>query len=190
MIIELQEPFKSIWKSGYLVVNSENRRNVLLRGFSSEVTTISYARYLVCVKLGYILSSEYEVDHIDNDKTNDDISNLQVLTKRENKRKQELWYEENEMISYGLVCAQCGMSFLLSRSQMTPRLSQNVEYAFCSRSCASKHQHLRGAISLLKAPISEDLQKQIKDLRNQCLSSYKISEITGCARNTVMKYWK
>lgn len=41
---------------------------------------ISYSRYLMCVKEGRILSKNEEVDHIDNNKTNDDPSNLQIIT--------------------------------------------------------------------------------------------------------------
>lgn len=51
-------------------------------------TTISYARYLMSVKEGRVLEEYEEVDHIDNDKTNDEISNLQILTRSENVRKE------------------------------------------------------------------------------------------------------
>ena len=45
-------------------------------------------RYLMCVHLGYILPTELEVDHKDNDKTNDDFNNLQILTKEQNRIKE------------------------------------------------------------------------------------------------------
>lgn len=38
----------------------------------------------MCVKLGYIIPSDLQVDHIDDDKTNDNVSNLQLLTQAEN----------------------------------------------------------------------------------------------------------
>jgi hypothetical protein len=134
MKIELQEPFSSIWTAGYLVTNPENRRNVLLRSKENQ-TTISYARYLMCVKLGYILSSEYEVDHIDDDKTNDHINNLQVLTKRENQLK-EAYRQKANKTYYLVACAFCDTPFTITERQLKMKLAQNVEYAFCSRSCA------------------------------------------------------
>lgn len=40
------------------------------------------------VKLGYEVPLEYEVDHRDNDRTNDDINNYQRMTGTENRKKQ------------------------------------------------------------------------------------------------------
>lgn len=134
MIIELQEPFKSLWSKGYLVVNPENRRNVILYNSDLDRTTISYARYLMCVKIGYILGPEYEVDHKDDDKTNDDINNLQILTKEENRIKQEYRYMMTQQVCYGYECAWCGTRFILTERQVKMRL-KTTNNAYCSRSC-------------------------------------------------------
>ena len=85
--IELQEPYKSIWKCGYIVTNKENRKNVILYNSNNDRSTVSYARYLMSVYLGRFLDKDEEVDHIDNDKTNDSFNNLQILSKIENIRK-------------------------------------------------------------------------------------------------------
>ena len=95
MKIELKEPFKSKWKFGYLVVNSENRRNIILYNSPKERTTISYARYLMSVSLGKEIQKELVVDHIDNDQTNDTIENLQLLTLKENNKKAGLLKRKN-----------------------------------------------------------------------------------------------
>ncbi len=142
MKIELEEPFKSIWKSGYLVTNPENRRNVCLFNSNEDRTTISYARYLMCIKLGYILSDEYEVDHRDDDKTNDDINNLQILTSEQNRLKQQYNYIMNEQVTYGYHCAYCETPFLLTERQVKMRLKANGDLAFCSRSCAGKYHSI------------------------------------------------
>lgn len=139
MKIELQEPFKSLWRNGYIVTNPENRRNICLVNNKEDRTTISYARYLMCVKLGYILSSDYEVDHKDNDKTNDDVNNLQVLTWQENKEKEELRYLLEEQKSYGYHCAYCGIAFIITERIRNIRLKQSTTgLAFCSQTC-SRH---------------------------------------------------
>jgi NAD-dependent SIR2 family protein deacetylase len=105
MKLEMKEPFISKWKSAYLVTNSENRRNVCLVNSSTDRTTISYARYLMSINLGYIVPPEYEVDHIDNDKTNDDISNLQLLSKVDNLKKQADINRQNRILIHGtLTC--------------------------------------------------------------------------------------
>jgi hypothetical protein len=88
--IELQSPYKEKWKYGYLVTNKENRKHVVLYNSDSDRTTTSYARYLMTVHLGKEIPKGYEVDHIDHDKTNDVLSNLQVLSSLENKEKENL----------------------------------------------------------------------------------------------------
>lgn len=101
MKIELQEPFKSIWRNGYLVTNPENRRNVCLVNNVGDRTTISYARYLMSIKLGMFISSEFEVDHKDNDKTNDDIDNLQLLTQQQNLQKFKDLQKRKTLLTHG-----------------------------------------------------------------------------------------
>lgn len=190
MIIELQEPFASKWSKGYIVVNSENRRNVVLYNSQSDRTTISYARYLMGVKLGYEVPDHLEVDHKDNDKTNDDINNLQLLTQEDNLLKEQYRYIMFEQVSYGYYCAYCTNSFILTERVVKMRQKAGVELAFCSRSCSSKyHIEVTGRSTLTPNLLSQEQIEQIKILRSQGLSSYKISEITGFARNTVMKYW-
>lgn len=188
MKIELQEPFKSLWKYGYLVVNYENRLNVSLYNSNSNRTIISYARYLMCCYLGYILSSEYEVDHINDDKTDDRIENLQVLTKDQNMLKEYWRYINTKQVCYGFHCVYCNMQFILTEREVKMKLSANVELAFCSRSCSSSY-HVSINKRSITLGISEESIIKIKELRSQNLSSYKISKLTGFSRNTVMKYW-
>lgn len=147
MILELQEPFKSIYNKGYLQIHDGGRKYICLYNTQEDRTLISYARYLMSVKLGYILSDEYEVDHIDDDKTNDDINNLQILTKEQNRLKQYYNYIMNEQVCYGFICAYCETPFILTEREVKMRLAQNVESAFCSRSCSVKHYHYQKALN-------------------------------------------
>ena len=97
-------------------------------------TTISYARYLMSVKEKRILNKNEEVDHIDNNKLNDDINNLQILTPEENKRK-ESKRRGKKMVS--LKCPNCNKEFSKSRRQ-THLVKKNNKCTCCSRKCASK----------------------------------------------------
>jgi hypothetical protein len=171
-----------------LRINRENRKILDLYNSDDNRTTISYARYLMCVKLGYILSSGFEVDHIDNDKTNDDISNLQVLNAQQNKEKENFRYLNEQQVSYGYECANCGINFTITERELKMRLAQGREKAFCSRSCCASYR-VNYTYSEKFCTIDNSLKSKIKQLRLEGNSSYKISEITGVARNTVMKYW-
>lgn len=140
MLIELQPPFSGTWTKGYVISNSENRKYVCLVNSLDGRTTISYARYLMCVHLGYTLSPDLEVDHIDDDKSNDAITNLQILTKEQNLLKQHYNYVMNKQVSYGYCSAHCNIHFILTEREVKMRVAQNVQYAFCSRSCAARRK--------------------------------------------------
>lgn len=81
-------PFSEEYAYAYVLTYKDNRRHVcLVDSTMTKRKSISYARYLMCVKEGRILGPNEEVDHIDNDKTNDSIDNLQILTPEQNRAK-------------------------------------------------------------------------------------------------------
>lgn len=134
MKIELEEPYKSDWKHGYIVTNKENRKHVILYNSPNDRSTVSYARYLMACSIGNYIDVGFEVDHIDNDKTNDVVSNLQILTKKENLDK------SNPKLYNVYVCPICGVEFTPKRKQW------NRPNPCCSRRC--------GAIKSYKTKIS------------------------------------
>lgn len=70
------------WKS--------NNRWVVDVASDGRKKTMLAARLILEIKLNRKLIDDETVDHIDNDKTNDDPSNLQVLSGRDNARKGSL----------------------------------------------------------------------------------------------------
>jgi len=124
MKIELEEPYKSIWKCGYLVINKEDRKHVLLYNTQKDRTTISYARYLLSCNLRRFLLAEEHVDHINNDKTDDRIDNLQVLSQRDNNTKSARGTK-----MYDFTCSKCGSIFKLRHKNLLGTRK------FCSREC-------------------------------------------------------
>lgn len=107
---QLEEPFKSVYKKGYLrSKDKDGRKRIDLFNSNTDRTTISYARYLMSVKLGRFLEEHEEVDHIDTDRTNDNIDNLQILTKPVHAIKSA--NERRGRNIAELVCPQCGVVF-------------------------------------------------------------------------------
>lgn len=140
MILELQEPYRSHWRKGYLQQHADGRRYVVLFNSNEYRSIVSYARYLMSVKLGYYVPDDLEVDHKDDDLTNDDINNLQLLTGEQNRLKQQ-YKAMMEQECYGYHCAGCNTPFVLTRREVNMKLAQGVEMAFCSRRCAAIYQH-------------------------------------------------
>lgn len=96
------------------------------------------ARFLMQEHVGRLLTDEEEVDHIDENKANDDLTNLQILTPKENHNKTFRKYEL-EIIEQ---CIWCDNFFTMSNVKQ--RLWKNKQRAgkagpFCTASCAAKY---------------------------------------------------
>lgn len=113
------------------------RRMVALVG--ERRTTMSYARYLACVKEGRWLEEWEDADHIDDDRMNDDPSNIQVLPRPENLAKR---VKGPTMVT--LVCPTCNESF--TRVKRNTHLVKGGRPTNCSRSCGGKASHTRDGI--------------------------------------------
>jgi len=129
MKINIQKPFSDIYKKAYLVINKENRKTVILYTSHKHRSSVSYARYLMSIKLNRFLDKNEHVDHIDNDKTNDNISNLQILTPKENTNKQ--FGVGQTFLDFK--CPECNKLFKLSKNRCYGKKAPT-----CSRSCGGK----------------------------------------------------
>ena len=135
--IKLEYPYSNDWESGYLVTNKENRKTVILykgiNGNNRKMSSTQYARYKLAVSLGRHLTRDETVDHIDNNKRNDDISNLQILSMRDNICKSQ---KKPPLIG---ICFICGKSFNVKRNlTIEKRLKYKNNELCCSRKCGYK----------------------------------------------------
>lgn len=123
----------------------ENRNYAVLISVENpkQRTTISYARYLMSIKLGRFLEKWEQVDHIDNDKTNDTIENLQILTTRENNVKQGK-YKGTQMVL--LKCPVCMIEFSKPKRKTTI-FTHHTKFTCCSRECAYTLAKLKNDIN-------------------------------------------
>ena len=194
MIITLEYPFTELYNAGYTHVGNEGRKLITLKKFNGELVGTSYARYLMAVKLGRFLTDQEEVDHIDNNKTNDDPNNLQILTPEQNREKQRLHYINSVQQKFDLACPYCGKDFTLTEREMGGRITQiqknnSIGLIYCSTNCAGIFNSLINPSIKIGKTITEDQIENIRSLKRRGFSSYKISEKLAIARNTVMKYW-
>lgn len=136
MKIQSVHPFESF--ACYLGFNKRlGRWQVCLVGFNGYRKTILYSKFLMSVKEGRILKSYEQVDHINNDKTDDRLENLQILTEQKNKEKHSLTTSRNIVV---LNCPYCKTRF--TREKRKTHLIKGGDKTFCSRSCAAKFQFM------------------------------------------------
>ena len=135
--IQLEPPYSNDWKFGYLVTNPEGRKTLILYNSHSDRSSTQYARYLMAVKLGRYLRKDETVDHIDGDKTNDSISNLQVLSLADNIKKTHCLPDVN------LICPVCGKKFTKTRASLRGKLDRADKGEIsCSRRCGGIFSHI------------------------------------------------
>ena len=113
-------------------------RQVIIKSDAGVKTTQSYPRYLLELHLGRPLLSSEEVDHIDNDPTNNEISNLQLLSLKENRVKEMNRPHRKRKLFQG-ICSICGNPFEKYLNQVLANKKKGKDGPFCSRKCAGIH---------------------------------------------------
>lgn len=140
---QAEYPYDAFWI--YKVWHEKEGRwqaNLIRKSDTKDRTTISYARYVMSVHLKRFLDTNTEhVDHINNDRSDDSIENLQILTPKENKLKQETLYRELNPKYVTLNCYTCGNGFDYVAKNFRFHTRQGRLRFHCSRKCA--HESLR-----------------------------------------------
>lgn len=138
--IELSFPFSINYIKGYLNTNKEPRRVVSLICNDGNRTSISYARYLVSCKLKRYLYKNEQVDHIDNNKLNDCIENLQILSHKENNIKKNIHLGIKKKEDIELICPVCNIKFKRPARNIENKLKAGKKPS-CSRRCGGIYSH-------------------------------------------------
>ena len=132
MVIELSDFYKKRgYIRAYLATDKQPRRVCTLRRSDGTMTSMSYAKYLYTSHYQCDINSKDTVDHINGDKTDDRIENLQVISKRYNVQKD---HKRKEMIVRK--CPVCGVEFLFNKSDI--KFKPNP---CCSRRCGGIKSH-------------------------------------------------
>lgn len=114
----------------------DGRKRVILRKGKIE-KLVSYPKFLVETSRDTYLNKDETVDHIDGDFTNDSLSNLQVLSRREH-----VILDVKRLKPQTFTCPVCEKSFILEGSKLSNAISnrkRDKTGPFCSRSCAGRY---------------------------------------------------
>lgn len=117
----------------------DGRKHVVIVHDDGRKQTKSYPRLLMEQYLGRELLPEETVDHINNDKTDDRIENLQLLSRIENSCKQA---EQFPRKTYTFICPNCGVTTTKFLNNVLGNKKKDRKGPFCSRSCAGKATHI------------------------------------------------
>lgn len=116
----------------YVAINKEPRRVATLRKYATkEMISMSYAKYLYTSHYKCEIIKGNEIDHINGNKLDDRIENLQVVSKKYNIQKD---HKHKEMIE--LECPVCHTKFLFEKRNL--KFKNNP---CCSRRCGGIKSH-------------------------------------------------
>ena len=115
----------------YINTNKEPRRVATLKKTDGTINSMSYAKYLYTSYYCCDVEKGDHVDHINGDKMDDRIENLQVISGTYNRIKD---HRHKEMIIR--VCPVCGKEFLFS-----PKNLPTHPNPCCSRRCGGIKSH-------------------------------------------------
>ncbi len=130
--------------------------------------------------LGRLLTEDEVVHHLNEDKKDNRIENLEVMTKEEHGRHHGQTGRQNSILQ----CAYCHKVFM----RFTNRVYDNKTGHYCSRSCNGKANNTLN--SQIKQPLSDELIQQIKELAAKGASGYRIAKELDISGNTALKYMK
>ena len=122
-ILELYPNFHTV----YGPYTRKDGREIVILYDGKRRSARQYARVLLEVKLKRRLTERETVDHIDGNFNNNEISNLQVLSRVENAAKSAV-----VKVVRGR-CDTCGKTFTLSKNQRNKRADNKRK--FCSAEC-------------------------------------------------------
>lgn len=115
----------------YININKEPRRVATLRKPSGEMHSMSYAKYLYTSYYEIDILEGDQIDHINGDKMDDRIENLQVISGTYNRQKD---HKHKEMVI--LTCPVCEEEFLFEKRNLTSHPNP-----CCSRRCGGIKSH-------------------------------------------------
>ena len=115
----------------------DNRKRCVVVDDNGNHTSISYPRILMAQKLGRPLKPNEDVHHIDEDVTNNDISNLEVRIHGEHQKEHSTKYVDTTE-----TCMICGCKFTMKGAKWArfyvDLTRGRKRILTCSKSCAGK----------------------------------------------------
>lgn len=115
----------------YVATNKEPRRVATLKHQDGTLHSMSYAKYLYTSHYKCEIDKENHIDHINGDKMDDRVENLQVISSTYNRQKD---HKHKEMLL--VVCPVCKKEFLLPKSNISTHPNP-----CCSRKCGGIKSH-------------------------------------------------
>ena len=117
----------------------DGRQHICIVLSDKRKITVSYPKYLMEKHLNRQLRKDETVDHIDRNFNNNEISNLQILSRQEHCSLDAIRDKEQKFN-----CEYCGIEFILLGKKLNDAKQNRMKGSkgpFCGKICAGKASH-------------------------------------------------
>lgn len=153
-------PFTDYKAYGPYMDSTGGRNIIALRNHSRGHTSVSFARFLLSVHLGRVLGPTEEVDHINGNRTDDRLENLQVVSSSQNLSK-SLRERSVSRKEVRLRCPGCQQEFQKRKS--ATHLAKGGRFTSCSRECRADILRKQASIAT-KAEIERQISANVIEI--------------------------
>jgi hypothetical protein len=178
LIAEIQAFAKLEWKRTWGPYKrrdhiGDERSILIVEDMNGKRRTKSYPKYLMEMHLGRELDVNESIDHIDYDISNNDLSNLQVID-----RKEHSALDTRRVKLENFNCVECGKSFQRSPRLIRDKAKKGKTGPFCSRSCSARHARKVQTGKAERAPIQQHMpstyyrRKQMQEHASKMAAKY------------------
>lgn len=121
--------------------SNQGRKSVIIIYDDGTRRSLLLSRYIMETKLGHKLNPNEHVDHIDEDKTNDNENNLQILSQAENNKKSIKINRPCKLYTFNCPICDKLTNKVLAQVKHNWKLGKSGPY--CSKQCARKAQMVK-----------------------------------------------
>ena len=134
-----------------IYISKTGRKYIQLR-LGNKRKELAFARYKIEVHIGRFLDTNEVVHHIDKDHTNDDISNLKIVSRSEHQSFHKEEAKHPVKLSSNFVCPSCKKNFILEGHKLAVVKYESLRNyknrgPYCSRKC--QHSGMKKHVSIL-----------------------------------------
>ena len=141
--------------NGPYLNRTQNRKFVQYVYADKRKRVITYAKYLMEQLLKRELSSEEEVDHIDRNKLNDVIENLQILNKNIH-----IILDAKRAKLVEIECVRCHKKCMKKTSSLRSNSKSGYAGPFCGKKCTGEYGADIKYSVLIKLPIQPSVESE------------------------------
>lgn len=175
-------PWSDLYDRHYISTGKNGRKSVSLHNKYGDRFSTSYARYLMAIKLGHYVPIEFDVDHINNDPSDDRIENLQLLSREENRNKYIKHRLDSMSDTIDSINKYAGKGYYSTRIARILNIDRSTVKKYSAVPLANGVKEANPKL------LNKDIKDKINEFAIQGKSCHQISKLLNISGAVIKKY--